>query len=372
MADTEPTVSVRESFTGCIAATWIGSSMGAVVEGWSPADIEAEYGRFDTLEAYEHYGNGWERPPGTTEDGIERQKLFAKAYIENDGRANVHDLVDVWTRDLDVEQMAYKQESFDVELLRMAENGMPPTLLSTMWLYPNVNSMARASHPVGLLNAGDPWGAAEDTVELGQVYADQVSFALRWAGLYNAALAEACRPDATVESVLATAREFATHRQNRIYDRYDSVESEVDRALEIAESHDDSIEMREAFYEHYHGAPHVVYGMSLANEVVAKGLAVFKFAEGDPEQAVVEAVNFGRDTDCLAAVAGGLAGALSGPDGLRDEWIEQVNDATEEDPYTNDGRDIHELSGDLYDAYRTKLDRQAARHDRVDAAPADD
>jgi hypothetical protein len=27
--------SLLDKFTGCIAATWIGSSMGAVVEGWS-------------------------------------------------------------------------------------------------------------------------------------------------------------------------------------------------------------------------------------------------------------------------------------------------------------------------------------------------
>jgi len=55
--------------------------MGAVVEGWDKERIFEKHGVLDKLLPYEHYGNGWMRPPGTTEDGIERQKPMLTAII---------------------------------------------------------------------------------------------------------------------------------------------------------------------------------------------------------------------------------------------------------------------------------------------------
>ena len=87
-------------------------------------------------------------------------------------------------------------------------------------------------------------------------------------------------------------------------------------------------------------------------------IAVFVFSGGDLKEAIVNAVNFGRDTDCLAAVAGGLAGALSGAASLPGEWIDQVNEATRQDPYTNNKRTIEESVEGLHKAY-------VARHSRL-------
>ena len=139
-----------------------------------------------------------------------------------------------------------------------------------------------------------------------------------------AALAEACQPSASVASVLERAKEFVHYRAEgqALYARYDTIASEVTRALELAEKHSDPMEMRDEFYQYYYGGDYFNYGMSQANEIVAKGLAVFAITQGNPKDAVIAAVNFGRDTDCLAAVAGGLAGALSGTESLPAEWIE--------------------------------------------------
>ena len=89
-------ISVREKFYGCIAGAHIGSSMGAVVEGWPYSRIEETYGTFDRLATYEHYGNGWKRAPGTTEDGIERQKLMITAIIEKQDRVTAEDVRRAW------------------------------------------------------------------------------------------------------------------------------------------------------------------------------------------------------------------------------------------------------------------------------------
>jgi hypothetical protein len=232
--------------------------------------------------------------------------------------------------------------------------------MGRLWPLPNVVSVARASHPLGLINAGDPEGAADDTFAVGQVYAAETAFALRWAALYNAAIAEACKPAATVASVLDTARRFATYRAEggSLYAGYDTVRPEVERAVEIAARHTDPAAMRDEFAEHYSGGGYLNYGMSQANEIVSKGLAVFALTQGDARGAIIAAVNFGRDTDCLAAVAGGLAGALSGVESVPPEWIAQVNDATRRDPYTNNRRIIEDTADRLLAAFGSRLDRQ--------------
>ncbi len=354
---------LREKFRGCIAASWIGSAMGAAVEGWSRERVAEKYGYLDRLLPYRHYTHetDWERLPGTTEDGIERQKLIATAIIERQDRILAHDLVAVWLRDLDPERMKYKQEAFDRSLLQLARAGVPPSELGRLWPFPNVVSAARASHPLGLVNAGNPRAAADDTYEVGRVYCQETSFALRWAALYNAAIAQACEPDATVESVLETARRFVSYRKEagELYALYDTIAQEVDHALELAGRHTDPMAMRDEFYETYQGGGYFNYGMSQANEIVAKGLAVFAITRGDPRQAILTSVNFGRDTDCLAAVAGGLAGALSGPSSLPQEWIDQVNEATRQDPYTNSQRTIEEAADGLLAAFLARCQRLA-------------
>ena len=356
-------IDLRNRFLGCIAGSWVGSAMGAAVEGWPRERIRREHGFLEKLLPYKHYTDitDWQRPPGTTEDGIERQKLIATAIIEKQGRIKAHDLVAVWLRDLEPERMKYKQEAFDRSLLEMARAGVPPVELGRLWPFPNVVSMARASHPLGLINAGAPQAAADDTFEAGKVYAPETAFALRWAALYNAAVAEACRPMATVESVLDVAGRFARYRAEAgsLYACYDTIEREVGRAMDLAAKHTDPMAMRDEFYAYYEGGGHVIYGMSQANEIVAKGLAVFALTRGDPRRAIPVAVNFGRDTDCLAAVAGGLAGALSGAASIPEDWIDQVNRATAQDPYTNNRRSIEEMADGLLAALRACHHRMA-------------
>ena len=365
-------VTLREKFRGCIGASWVGSAMGAAVEGWPREKIQAEHGFLDRLVSYRHYTaeTDWLRPPGTTEDGIERQKLMATAILEKRGRVQAHDLVRVWVRDLDPEKMRYKQEPFDRSLLALVRAGVPPAELGRHWPWANVVSMARSSHPLGLINAGDPQAADDDAFDVGRVYLPPAAVGLRWAALYDAAIAEACRPGATVESVLDAAKRFAGCRAQAggLCAPYDTVERELARALELAERHADPMAMRDAFYDYYHGGEYLTYGLSQANEIVSKGLAVFSLSRGDPRQAILTAVNFGRDTDCLAAVAGGLAGALSGAAAVPPEWIEQVDAATAADNYTNSPRTIEQTADGLLEAF-VAAQRRLGEHARIMTGP---
>lgn len=370
MTDSGP--ALRDKFRGCIAGSWIGSAMGAPVEGWPREKIAAAYGRLEELKPYAHYieYTDWKRPPGTTEDGIERQKLISTAIIEKRDRINLQDLADVWRRDLDPAKVRFKQEPFDRALAEILRAGTPALELGRMFPFVNVISVARVSHPLGLINAGDPRSAADDTLEVGKLYMREADFGLRWAALYNAGIAAACRPNATVDSVIATVRAFAEYRADRaaLYTgepqgrkfSYDQVAAQVEQAVAIGLESTSLAGVQDNFDRIYHGGEYQTYGLSTAHEIVGKGLALFAHLKGDPRESVVAAVNFGRDTDCLAAIAGGLCGALSGPASFPKEWIEQVNAATRTDPYTNNRRTIEETADGLYDAFLAKQRNLAA------------
>ena len=54
-------------------------------------------------------------------------------------------------------------------------------------------------------------------------------------------------------------------------------------------------------------------------------------ANGDFEQSIFGAANYGRDNDSIAGMAGGIAGALHGDGVIRPEWIAQINAANRVD-----------------------------------------
>ena len=94
--------------------------------------------------------------------------------------------------------------------------------------------------------------------------------------------------------------------------------------------------------------------MSTASETVTKALALFVLAEGDAQTAILYGVNVGRDTDCQAAMAGGLAGALSGIGAVPNEWVELVDKATAANPYTNTQCTIKEHADGVYAAIQNR------------------
>jgi ADP-ribosylglycohydrolase len=86
---------------------------------------------------------------------------------------------------------------------------------------------------------------------------------------------------------------------------------------------------------------------SYANEIVTKALCVLRRTRGNTWEAMKASVNMGRDMDCLTAVAGGMAGALSGAVSIPPQLIKQTDDATAANPHTNSKRTLRETSDRL-------------------------
>src|SRR5687768_2264562 len=107
------TASTFSKIFGCIAGSRIGSSMAMPTEHLPIEESERRYGFLDEIQGItqnakefrwphgprtlkKHY----EFPAGSTEDGIERQKLIADAIIVKGNRINIGDLGQSWLRNI--------------------------------------------------------------------------------------------------------------------------------------------------------------------------------------------------------------------------------------------------------------------------------
>jgi len=350
---------LEDKVFGCLAASQIGSAMGAVVEGWDWRRIEKEHGRLERLLPYEHYSNGWQREPGTTEDGIERQRVFLRAIRRARGRIAPQDVAAVWREEVDAELAKWCMEPFDRYLIGLAKAGVPASRVGEFSPYADLISLARSCHPIGLVNALNPEQAWKDVHTVGLVLQGAAGTGLDWAGLVAAVIAEGCRPGATLGSAMEAGLALADEHLQR----------EVRRGLKLADEVKDPLDMRELFTRYYSGSG-VVYAFSHANEIVSKAFAVLKATGASPRQTVITAVNFGRDTDCLAAVAGGIAGAVCGRADLPQEWIDQLDRATRLNPYTCLKLSLQQMTGIVVDAVRAGRDRMRAHAAELDEALA--
>lgn len=330
---------------GCLAGSNIGSAMGAAVEGWSMEAIAEKYGVLEELLPYTHYG-GRERPPGTTEDGIERQRLMCTAIIEKGDRITADDLAKVWVRNINPDNFRVQMEPCDEILYKLAVAGMPAGDIGRYSNWIGLVSFPRSCHPIGLINAADPQQAALDAFDVGRLYQPLHGHGLDWAAAVTAAIAEGLKPDPTVESVVEAATSYVA----------EPVKREIMEGVSLAEDCGDWQELRDAFSKRYVNRSGS-YAMSMSYEVVTKGFAIFKMVEGDPKEAIIAGVNFGRDTDCTAAVAAGIAGAYSGSSSLPKEWIEQVDEATQQNEFTVSQRTLMQTAEGIYGALKRRAGR---------------
>ncbi|WP_308639657.1 ADP-ribosylglycohydrolase family protein [Paenibacillus silvisoli] len=352
-------ISLKDKFYGCIAGAHVGAAMGAPVQGWRWQEIEEEFGALNKLLPYDRV---WSRAAGTTESGIERQKLLITAICERQDRVTAEDVRAIWNSDLCREKAEKVMEPFDIGLLAVANSGIPARDLGKYCDYAGLNSFAGYCHPVGLINAGDVKNAIRDAFELGQLYQASRSYGVKWSGVTAAAIAAATKPGATIDSVI---HDLFTHCDysdvGAQIDGYkygylrDNVLEELEKGLKLTAGCQDFRELRQAFDQTYHGCG-VPYGSSFANEVVTKAICIVKMVDANVHDAIIAGANMGRDTVCVTALAAGISGAISGGATLPASFVEQVDYATSLNKYSSNHRTIDAQAECLYQAFQTRLE----------------
>jgi len=341
---------------GCEAAGNIANSMGDVTEGLSWQKIEERYGLVDKLlpqdkkdsRRPQRYGPDWvrhahHRPPGMTEDGFERHRLCTSAILKKGGRITIEDLAQTWIEDINPDNFGYLLGPQDQVIYNLLKTGLPPWEVGRYAAWPAFIGTSKMIMPIGMVNACRPEDAARNALDLGRikdVKGRPGNYALEVCAAIAAATAEALRPEATVDSVIDTALKQLPSEPRK----------EVEQGLSWARKAKDWKELRPLFEKRYEGEP-----ISNAVEVLSGGLACFFMADGRPREAIIYAVNLGRDTDCKAYVAGGLSGALRGIEAIPPEWTKTVEEEVINDPYTVSRRTARQAAEGLYRACITEM-----------------
>ena len=311
------------------------------VKGWSVGQKEIPKVGYEPVgwaELRWHNGPKWKfpivnYPPGTSEDGGERKFLVIKAILDKQGRITKEDLRNAWLKYVRPDKFGFHLLPRDKETYERMKR-YPASESGKYDRWPGNVDVLMMIHPIGIINACDPEQAALDALDVCQpIQSSLISYAPDAAAAIAAAIAEAFNPNATIDSIIEAAIKYID----------ENVKEVILEGLDIAKQYPDIFEVREPFWRKFGGR---VPTDSL--EVVSESFALFWIAKGDPVKCMIGGANFGRDADCLASIAGAIAGAFKGVDLIPEDWIRTCNEATLNSPHTIIDMSFEQQAEELY------------------------
>ncbi|MFE6471112.1 ADP-ribosylglycohydrolase family protein [Streptomyces sp. CRB46] len=340
--DTTP---LDERVTGALVGAAVGDALGGPVEGYSPEQIlERHGGRVHGIVGPWN-GDAWRtaRPlaPYHKGDGhVTDDTLMTHALVRVydtvrdhlDAYAVAEHLVpDLMTRtrwipELEAEALPLQRVFLAEKWLaaRLHYGHVDPREAGTG----NIVNCGAAMYmaPVGLVNAANPAAAYAEALDVAGAH--QSSYGREAAGVLAAAVAAACAPGATPDSVVAAALALAKDGTRA------AIEAVCEAAARCSDFESALGPLREAV------APYDTVGPDYrapslgarrpsrlhAIEELPVALGMLLVSGGDFRHAVLGAVNYGRDCDSIATMAGALAGALGSP--VPEDWAKAVAEAS--------------------------------------------
>jgi len=320
-------------YGGMIGAA-VGDAMGGPVEGMDYLEIEKKFGRVESLLPYRHppgEHNQFQNAAGAYTDDTRINLLVSQAVLASQGDVVRGDLAraisDYYHNSHNALERAFIEEYYLKGLYgaRKLIYGGHPT-----------NGAIMGNAALGVLHPADPKAAFADAYELAFI---TDGYAKESAAIAAAAIAAAMRPRANVTGLVQEALDTAAwfRREGPLWGKTIQTaqwalfegrpnQELVGAAIEVAQRHGDAFSMRAELYEKLKVSP---LG-SEAGQTLAVALAALVVAKGDFAQTVIGAVNYGRDCDSYATVAGAIAGALNGVEAIPQAWILTVRSANPE------------------------------------------
>ncbi|MFC7842323.1 ADP-ribosylglycohydrolase family protein [Streptomyces sp. NPDC057382] len=334
-----------ERIAGALVGAAVGDALGGPVEGYSPEQIlERHGGRVRGIVGPWH-GDDWRtaRPlapyhkgDGHVTDDTLMTHALVRVYARVRDHLDAYAIADHLVPDLMTEPRwipELETEALPLQRIFLAEKWLV-TRLHYGHADPreagtgNIVNCGAAMYaaPVGLVNAADPRAAYAEALDVAGAH--QSSYGREAAGVLAAAVAAACTPGASPDSVVSACLALAK----------DGTRAAIERVCEEAARHTDFesalAPLREAVTPYDTVGPDY-RAPSLgarrpsrlhAVEELPVALGMVLVARGDYRHAVLGAVNYGRDCDSIATMAGAVAGALGSP--VPEEWAKTVAEAS--------------------------------------------
>lgn len=378
-----------------ITGAAVGDALGGATEGWTPEQIEERHGgrvRGIVGPWYPNWRDARPIAPYHKGDGhITDDTLMTRALVEVYAKRRAH--LDAYAMAEDLVPLMIGEPRWIPELESTALL-LQRVFLAEKWIVArlhyghvdpreagvgNVVNCGAAMYvpPVGVVNAGDPHGAYAEAIDL--TGAHQSSYGREAAGVFAAMVAAAVAPGATLDGVvsaaLAVAHDGTAHALRAVVDALDGwgpppssddEERELARHVRATVAPFDSVgpEYRQMSMD----ARRPSRTRSIEELPAALGLVLGH--QGDYRGAVLAAVNYGRDADSIAVMAGAICAGLGGSDVVPTEWLDAVESASEMD-VRETGRLLAAAAADILAADRRRARRRLEELDAIDSAPVD-
>ena len=366
-----------------ITGAAVGDALGGATEGWTPEQIEERHGgRVTGIVGPFHENWRDARPiaPYHKGDGhITDDTLMTRALVEVyaarrahlDAYAVAEELVPRmigeprWIPELEADALILQRVFLAEKWLvaRLHYGHVDPREAGVG----NIVNCGAAMYmaPVGLANAGDPSAAYAEAIDVAGAH--QSSYGREAAGVFAAAVAACVTPGADVASVLAAATDVAHDGtadaiaavvaavQGWAAPTTDEQERELARAVREAVAPYDSVGPEYRNMSRDARRP----SRTKAIEELPVALGLLAGHGGDFRGAVLAAVNYGRDADSIAVMAGALAAGIGGVDVVPTEWLDPIEAASRMDVRAT-GRLMGEVAGEILADDRRRAQARAA------------
>lgn len=343
---------LEDRVAGVLAGAVVGDALGGATEGWTPEQIEERHGGRVTG-IVGPFLDDWRtaRPiaPYHKGDGhVTDDTLMTHALIEVYAARRTHldayhvasDLVPImigsprWIPELEQEalilQRVFLAEKWIVAKLHYGHADPREAGVG------NIVNCGAAMYmaPVGLVNIGAPEAAYAEAIDIAGAH--QSSYGREAAGVFAAAVARSAAPGATVSDVLDAALRVA---HDGTAEAIRAVRDAV-AAFRDAGGSDDPRELGRVIRRAV--APYDTVGdayramamdarlpsRTKSIEELPAALGFVAGHNGDLRAAVLDAVNYGRDSDSIATMAGAICGGLGGRDAVPTEWVGTITEAS--------------------------------------------
>ncbi len=333
-----PSPSLEDRYAGCLLGGAIGDALGSPIEGLTPDEIFARHGGWVTTFVPPAVSRRDDRHKGdgNVSDDTLMTIALCRAYLAKGAQLEAHDMATYFMAEFAEKPMWVPE--FGREMLLLDRVFLPEKQLFLRLKLLDISpreagqgnmvncGAAMYAAPVGLMNAADPDGAYHRAIDL--FSAHQTSFGLEAAGVMAACVAEALRPRATVETIVEVALRLAKDGTRNAIEAVIGTAVELPdqdrrasyRQLRVAMEPFDTRKgdvrryVRTGTYPSQH---HAIEELPLA-------LGFLLIGKGDFRETMVQAVNYGRDSDSIAGMAGAMLGALIGKSALPQEWTEEI------------------------------------------------
>lgn len=301
----EPTL--RDAIYGSLVGGAAGDALGAPTEGMYYTDIQEKYGRLDTMIGNTTtYTN--QKPGSITDDSVWRHYLCV-AILEKGDRITPQDVERTVLNQLNPDRL-WVNESIVLERLKA---GISPFESGEGGIMCGCSTMGIS--PVGIINLLDPERAFLDGYLVARVNSSGEE--CEFAGAFAAAQAAAFEPGMTFDRLLETTRKHSTQ----------IVQRAIDMTMDLVVSCDGVQEYKERFYTSLldwtwpmrEWAVHKNF-CGYSREIIPVVFAILHYCWNDPDAAIIEGANFGRDCDTIASLVGTILGTVHGGTAIRADW----------------------------------------------------